>query len=473
MTALDATSRTTPAVGDRACRATVLAALSRLDSGLVVLREPGRTEQLFGTGRPDRYGRPALTVTVEVHDVRAYRAVLRGASAGLGEAWIEGWWDCDDLTAFLRLLSRAVRRFDSTRNVASRSVGRVADGFRTMRRRPDARRDRANVAAHYDLGNDLFSRFLDDSMTYSSGWFRTADDSLLDASIEKLDRLCRGLQLRPNDHLLEIGTGWGSFAVHAAGRYGCRVTTTTLSAEQYDLAKERVARAGLADRVEVRNDDYREVRGTYDKLASIEMIEAVDWRELDTFFRTCTARLAPDGLMGLQAIVSAGSRWQAAKSSRDFVKTHVFPGGCLPSIESISRSLGRVTDLSMLTLEDFGLHYAETLRRWRAGFGARIDELGALGLRPALRPAVAVLPLLLRGRFRGARGERGAVDPRPTGPQTCDAVAGAGERHGRPRHRSADAGRHPSMTSTVRMSVRAMARPRSSSAATRSGSTRY
>jgi cyclopropane-fatty-acyl-phospholipid synthase len=377
-----ATSTTTgpgPALGDRACRVAVLAALSSLDSGLVVLREPRRPPQLFGTGKPDRYGRPALRVTVDVHDARAYRAVLRGASAGLGEAWIEGWWECDDLTAFLRLLSRAVRRFDPARNVASRSVGRVADGLRARWRRPDASRDRANIAAHYDLGNDLFSRFLDDSMTYSSGWFRSADDTLLDASTEKLDRLCRGLQLRPSDHVLEIGTGWGSFALHAASRYGCRVTTTTLSAEQHDTARERVARAGLGDRVEVLNDDYRDVRGTYDKLASIEMIEAVDWRELDTFFRTCTDRLAPDGLMGLQAIVSAGSRWQAAKSSRDFVKTHVFPGGCLPSIESISRSLGRVTDLSMLSLQDFGLHYAETLRRWRAGFGERTGELAALG----------------------------------------------------------------------------------------------
>ena len=180
------------ALGDRACRATVLAALSSLDSGLVVLREPGRPSQRFGTGRPDRYGRTAVRVTVDVHDIRAYRAVLRGASAGLGEAWIEGWWDCDDLTGFLRLLSRAVRRFDPARNVASRSVGRVADGLRARWRRPDRSRDRANISAHYDLGNELFSRFLDDSMTYSSGWFRSADDTLLDASIEKLDRLCRG-----------------------------------------------------------------------------------------------------------------------------------------------------------------------------------------------------------------------------------------------------------------------------------------
>ena len=368
-----------PAISERAARSIMLAALARIDSGRVVLREPGREDLVFGPGGADRYGRPGLTVTVEVHDARTYGAVLRSGSAGLGEAWIAGWWDCDDLTAFLRLLSRAVRRFDPIRNTMARSVGQVTDGVRTRLRRMDLARDRANISAHYDLGNELFSRFLDESLTYSAAWFRTAEDTLLEASTEKLDRLCRHLQLGPDDHVLEIGSGWGSFSIHAAAHYGCRVTTTTLSVEQHRVAVERVAAAGLEHLVEVRLDDYRDVTGTYDKLVSIEMIEAVDWRELDTFFRVCTERLAPDGLMGLQAIVAGGRRWAAARTSRDFVKTHVFPGGCLPSVESIARSLGRVSDLSMLTLEDFGLHYAETLRRWRERFWARVGELRELG----------------------------------------------------------------------------------------------
>jgi cyclopropane-fatty-acyl-phospholipid synthase len=366
------------AVSSPSARAIVLAALARLDSGRIVLCEPGHVERRFGPGTPDAYGREPLDVTVEVSDPRAYRALLFGASTGLADAWVEGWWSCDDLTALLRLLSRSIRRFDPIRNAAARSFGRVADGIRA-RRRTDPRRDRDHVTAHYDLGNDLFSGFLDESMTYSAAWFGDPDESLLEASLHKLDRLCRGLQLQPSDHVLEIGSGWGSFAIHAARRYGCRVTTTTLSREQYEHARERVVRAGLADRIEVRNDHYLDVSGTFDKLASIEMIEAVDWRDLDAFFRTCTERLTPDGLMGLQAIVVAGPRWQSVKSSRDFVKTHIFPGGCLPSIESISRSLARVSDLSMLGLDDFGLHYAETLRRWRANFEAHRGELGALG----------------------------------------------------------------------------------------------
>ena len=363
---------------DATCRSIVLAALSRLDSGRVVVRERGRHERWFGPGTADRYGRDALVATVDVVDPRTYREVLFGASSGLGDAWSRGWWDCDDLPALLRLLSRSVRRLDSANAVVARSFGRVADTV-SSRRRPDPGLDRDHIGAHYDLGNELFARFLDGSMTYSSAWFTSADDSLLDASIHKIDRLCQALQLGPSDRVLEIGTGWGSFAIHAARTYGCHVTTTTLSREQFDHARERVARAGLADRVEVRGDHYRDVRGTYDKLASIEMIEAVDWRELDDFFRSCTERLTPRGLMGLQAIVVPGSRWLSTRNNRDFVKTHIFPGGCLPSVESISRSLARVSDLSMLSLDEFGLHYAETLRRWRANFLEHRDELATLG----------------------------------------------------------------------------------------------
>ena len=366
-----------PSMTARSCRTVLLAALGRLDSGRIVVREPGRVERRFGPGTADAYGRDAVGATVVVHDPRAYQAVLTGGSAGLGQAYAEGWWDADDLTALLRLLSRSVRRLDPIGVAARRTFGWATDAVRA-RRAPSLDVDRANVAAHYDLGNELFARFLDPSMTYSSAWFGDPDDALLDASLRKLDRLCRGLQLSPSDHLLEIGTGWGSFAIHAARHFGCRVTTTTLSRQQFELATERVARAGLADRVDVRNEDYRAVEGTFDKLASIEMIEAVDWRDLDTFFRTCTERLAPDGLMGLQAIVVPGARWRLVKDRRDFVKTHIFPGGCLPSVESISRSLARVSDLSMLSLDDFGLHYAETLRRWRANFAAHRGELEPL-----------------------------------------------------------------------------------------------
>jgi len=362
---------------DRAARTLVLGALSRLDSGTVVVREPGRPERRYGPGRPDRFGRPSFEVTAQVRDPRLWRSLVTGGSAGLGQAFADHWWEVDDLTGFLRLLSRAVRRYDPVRTRLTRAADAAVA---RLRHRQDPDRDRSNISAHYDLGNDFFASFLDPTMTYSSGVFAHPDADLADASTEKLDRLCRLLELEPGDEVAEIGTGWGSFATHAAGRYGARVTTTTISAEQYEWARKRVAAEGLADRVEVRNDDYRDLRGTFQKLASIEMIEAVDWRELDTFFATCTGLLAPDGLMGLQAIVVPGNRWASSRDSHDFIKTHIFPGGCLPSIDSISRSISRVSDLTLVELHDYGLHYAETLRGWRANLAEHRHQLDPLGL---------------------------------------------------------------------------------------------
>ncbi len=296
--------------------------------------------------------------------------------------------------------------------------------------RPDAgadpERDRHNIAAHYDLGNDFFAAFLDQTMTYSSAIFDPADATLAEASTRKLDRMCRLLQLAPEDRVIEIGSGWGSFATHAASRYDARVTTTTISAEQYEWARKRVAADGLSHRVQVLNEDYRDLVGTYDKLASIEMIEAVDWRELDTFVGTCTRLLEPDGLMGLQAIVIPGHRWAGTKDRPDFIKTHIFPGGCLPSIESLSASISRVSDLTLIELHDYGLHYAETIRRWRANLEAHHDELAAMGLDERFAAAVAVLPLLLRGRVRRARHQRGPVPAGPPGPPAARALPSLG-----------------------------------------------
>jgi cyclopropane-fatty-acyl-phospholipid synthase len=360
-------------------RTVVTGLLDHLDSGTVVVREPGRRDRRFGPGTPDRYGRPALEVTIEVHDPRAWSAVMTGASVGLGDAWTEGWWDCDDLTQLLRLLSRSAHRHDVGRRPLVRALGRAVDQVRA-RRPQDPTRDRRNIAAHYDLGNDFFALLLDETMTYSSAIFTDPDQTLAEASTEKLDRLCRMLGVAPDDRLVEIGSGWGSFATHAAERYGARVTTTTISAEQYDYTRKRVASDGLVDRVTVCNDDYRDLVGTFDHLVSIEMIEAIDWRELDTYFAACDRLLSARGQMALQAIVIPGPRYEARKNGRDFVKARVFPGGCLPSLESISASLRRVSDLEIVELHDYGLHYAETLRRWRANFERHRPELAQLGL---------------------------------------------------------------------------------------------
>jgi cyclopropane-fatty-acyl-phospholipid synthase len=367
------------AAGDRVARAVLWRLLGRMDSGRVTIDEAGGRRTRFGADRPDAYGRPPLSVRAVVHDPRTYRAVLQGGSASLGEAYLRGWWDVDDLTGFLRLLSREVHRYDPARNGVAETLGRGVDRLRA-RRPQDKHRDRANIRAHYDLGNDFFSLMLDETMMYSSAWFATPDTPLAEASTAKLDRLCRRLDLGPDDHVVEIGSGWGGFAMHAAATYGCRVTTTTISRAQFEHATARVAAAGLAALVEVRHDDYRDLTGTYDKVVSIEMIEAVDWRELETFFAACQRLLRPDGIMGLQAIVIPGQRYERAKNTEDFIKAFIFPGGCLPSLEAITRTSARSSDLTLVEVDDFGLHYAETLRRWKANLDAHADGLTDLGL---------------------------------------------------------------------------------------------
>ena len=246
-------------------------------------------------------------------------------------------------------------------------------------RRNTLQGSRKNIAAHYDLGNEMFALFLDDTMMYSCAIFEHPQMSLQQASIEKLERVCRKLELQPGDHLLEIGTGWGGLALHAARHYGCRVTTTTISHEQYRMALQRVEQAGLGDRITVLCEDYRNLSGEYDKLVSIEMIEAVGHAYFDTYFEQCSRLLKSDGLMLLQSITIADQRYAAAKRSVDFIQRYIFPGGCLPSVAVLSDSVARNTDMRMLHLEDIGPHYATTLKRWRQRFMARLDSVRALG----------------------------------------------------------------------------------------------
>jgi cyclopropane-fatty-acyl-phospholipid synthase len=240
-------------------------------------------------------------------------------------------------------------------------------------------RSRRQIAAHYDLGNDLFELMLDETMLYSCALFSAPQMTLADAQQAKLDRVCQKLGLSSDHHVLEIGTGWGAFAIHAASRYGCRVTTTTISAEQHRYVQARVRAAGLADRVEVLLKDYRELEGSYDRLVSIEMIEAVGWQYFGRFFARCSDLLRPDGAMLLQAITIDDRAYDVQKGSRTFINTYIFPGGCLPSQAVIARSLARLTDLRMVHLEDITPHYVETLRRWRANFLARADTVAKLG----------------------------------------------------------------------------------------------
>jgi len=332
--------------------------------GTLVLTEANKATRL-GSGGPD--------VPITVHDARAYELLLRRQSVGLGESYVAGWWDADDVTAVVRLLLQRMR----PGLVVFDRIGRfrLLPEFLERRAAPGREEDQHNVRAHYDVSNDFYELMLDPSMSYSCAVFERPGMSLQEAQVAKLDRICRKLALGPGDHLLEIGTGWGALAVHAAHRYGCEVTTTTISDEQRLYAEKRVTEAGLVNRVRVLGEDWRDLEGTYSKLASIEMIEAVDWRNHREFLRKCSQLLANDGVAVMQAIVIDGRSFERAKRRPDFIRSMVFPGGCLASIASLSTTLTKATDLQIVDLEDIGLHYAETLRRWRANLAANEHSL--------------------------------------------------------------------------------------------------
>jgi cyclopropane-fatty-acyl-phospholipid synthase len=355
-------------------RAAVHGALARISSGRVELREGWSScRKLFGPRDA------ALGAEIDVHDPGFYRAVARHRSIGLGESYADGLWDSPDIVALLRIGARELFRLDRVR----RLLAPLARPLHRMAMLPllntvgGARR---NVAAHYDLGNEMFETFLDrESMMYSSACFEHRGQSLEEAQRNKLERICRALELGPEDHVLEIGTGWGGFAIHAAREHGCRVTTTTISERQRDHAQARVRGAGLDSLVTVLGEDYRTLRGRFDKLVSIEMIEAVGWEYFDLFFRRCSELMQPDGLMFLQAICIDDRAFEAEKSSPSLANKLIFPGGCLPSVERIQRCMAAETDMRDIWLEDISASYALTLRAWRERFteaSSRLEELG-------------------------------------------------------------------------------------------------
>lgn len=342
--------------------------LRQIQVGSLLVREAGRERQ-FGAGPP--------AATLVVNSSRFWWAVLRG-SRGLAEAYSRGWYDSPDLVSLIRVAAKNGKRIDGPR----RFVAPVRIPLQLLRAliRPVTRnRSRRDIAAHYDLGNELFALMLDPTLSYSCAVFDRQGMTLEQAQLAKLERICQKLKLAPNDSLLEIGTGWGGLACYAARTRGCHVTTTTISREQHDYVVAQVRRAGLEDRVTVLMQDYRDLDGEFDKLVSVEMIEAVGWRHIGRFFKKCSELLRPDGLMLLQAITIDDRAYEVEKASRSFIKTYIFPGGTLPSLEVISRKVARRTDMQALSLEDITPHYVETLRRWRRAFRVnerRLDELG-------------------------------------------------------------------------------------------------
>lgn len=333
-------------------------------------------------GRQSRYGRRSavcdLSATVQVHDARFYADMAFGGSIGAGEAFMQGWWSVDDLTALVRILLCNRGVLDGMEGGLARLTAPLQKALHWVNRNTRSG-SRRNIAAHYDLGNDFFRLFLDPSMMYSCAIFDHPDMTLEAAQSWRLRHICRKLQLRPGDHLLEIGTGWGAMAIHAARESGCRVTTTTISREQYELARERIAEAGLSDRITVLLEDYRDLSGSYDKLVSIEMVEAVGHQFYDAYFGQCARLLKDDGLMLLQAITIADQRYEEARRSVDFIQRYIFPGSTIPSVTAMLDSTTRASDLRLVQLEDIGPHYATTLRLWRENFVRERQAVLALG----------------------------------------------------------------------------------------------
>lgn len=355
-------------------RKLLLGQLSKLEHGSLRIVEPGGDHR-FGKRTPDC----DLAVTVHVDSVQFFADVAFGGTVGAGEAYIRGLWKCDDLTALVRIFLR-------NRDLMNGMDGRWAvftkpflKAFHTLNRNSKEGSAR-NISAHYDLGNDLYELMLDETMMYSCALYPRPEASLHEAQVAKLDAICQKLALTPQDHLVEIGTGWGGLAIHAATNYGCRVTTTTISREQHDYAKAKIERLGLTNRITLLFQDYRDLHGEYDKLVSIEMIEAVGADFLETYLAKCSSLLKPDGIMLLQAITLQDQFYERALGQVDYIQRFIFPGSFIPSITAITTAACEATDLKVSHLEDIGPHYATTLRHWRDRFFANLPAVRKLGL---------------------------------------------------------------------------------------------
>ena len=338
----------------------------------------GGTVTIVDGGDRTVHGGGAPAVRIVVHAPSFYSRAVFGGVLGAGESYMDGDWDCDDLVGLMRVLTRDWRTQDQV-DYRRGAVAVVADSLRHVARRNSRRGSARNVEAHYDLGNDFFRLFLDERMMYSAAVFDAGCESLEAASTAKIERLCRKLRLAPGEELLEIGGGWGGLAVHAAERFGCRVTTVTLSRAQADYARTLVQDRGLGACVDVVLADYRDITGQFDKLVSVEMIEAVGHRYLPAYFRACARLLKPHGLFALQAITIRDQRYRRALRSVDFIKKHIFPGGFVPSVSVLVDAAARHTDAVLIDLEDIGQDYARTLREWSRRFEARRGDIVALG----------------------------------------------------------------------------------------------
>lgn len=363
---------------ERLAKTLIESRLPGLDGRLTVVGPAGDSTE-YGRAPADRDAGEPIRATLCVHDDRVYRRVLFGSDIGLGEAYMDGDWTSPDVVALTRLLIRNAARLERDKGLSQfvhRYVGLAARRLRDN----TVTGSRRHIREHYDLSNEFFKLFLDDSLMYSSAYYETGFETLEQAQQKKLDLICRKLDLQPTDHVLEIGTGWGGFAAWAASRYGCRVTTTTISAEQYRHARAHLTSLGdAAGPVTILESDYRQLEGQFDKIVSIEMFEAVGLNHYDDFFRTVDRLLKPNGSMLIQTITVDEQRFPEYHRSPDWIEKYIFPGGELASLGEVLASLRRATSLSMYHAENFGTHYARTLHEWRARFRRRLGAVRALG----------------------------------------------------------------------------------------------
>jgi len=358
---------------DQTARKAILSLLSKLKHGRITLTEDNQRypfgEESFAA---------SLKADISVHHSRFYSRILFGGSIGAAEAYMEGLWSADDLTMVMRILALNQKAFEDMEKGLARLTAPLYKLYHSARKNTK-QGSRKNILAHYDLGNDFYALFLDQTMTYSCGIFEHEQSTLEDASVAKYDRLCQKLHLKPGQRVVEIGTGWGGFAVHAAQNYGVHVTTTTISEEQHRYAAKRFRKAGLEDQISLLKKDYRDLKGKFDRLVSIEMIEAVGHHFYAPFFQTCSRLLKENGLMALQAITIGDQIFDRHKRSVDFIKRYIFPGSCIPSVTAITNAIAKATDLQLIHLEDITPHYARTLREWRQRFFANVDKARKMG----------------------------------------------------------------------------------------------
>lgn len=360
---------------DKRCRQLVFSVFERLEDTLEVVENGQITK--FGLCQPS-HQQERLHGQIIIHDAKIYRDFIQGGSIGVAEGYIDKRWSSPDLTKIIRIFAKAQNLTDKI-EAKSSWFNKVKHSLFHYVNRNSHKGAKKNILAHYDLGNELYKRFLDPEMVYSAAIYPSKSSSLAQAQLHKLELICQRLNLKASDHLLEIGTGWGGLAIYAAQHYGCKVTTTTISEEQYQYAKARIEQLGLTQQITLLKEDYRNLTGQFDKLVSIEMIEAVGYQYMNSFFNQCNARLKPGGKMLLQAITIADQRFEYYRNNVDFIQRYIFPGGFLPSINLMTDKLNQQTDMVMEELHDIGLDYARTLADWRNLFNQAWPELKTLG----------------------------------------------------------------------------------------------